>query len=166
MLISNSLNFGVTNNCFWWQRWCSGKNTVYPPMWPGFDSSSWRHMWVEFVFASLLCSKRFFCGYSCPVSPSPQWPTLPNSNLICNLRTSGLSVPTTVNCYPLKIESVFLMVMSTLFLKLKFITCAEFSKQDDRNFSFCLDLCKLEWIKRVWKLLQSRSNWKHLTVMN
>ena len=30
-----------------------------------FDSA-WRlrHMWVEFVFGSLPCSERFFCGYS------------------------------------------------------------------------------------------------------
>ena len=29
---------------------------------PGFDSR--RHMWVEFVVCSLLCSERFFSGYS------------------------------------------------------------------------------------------------------
>ena len=33
-------------------------------MWPGFDSRSRRHMWVEFVVGSLLCSERFFSGYS------------------------------------------------------------------------------------------------------
>ena len=31
-------------------------------MCPGFDSR--RHMWVEFVVGSLLCSERFFSGYS------------------------------------------------------------------------------------------------------
>ena len=35
-----------------------------PPMWPGFDSQTLRHMWVEFVVGSLLCSERFFSGYS------------------------------------------------------------------------------------------------------
>ena len=30
---------------------------------PGFDSRTWCHMWAEFV-GSLLCSKRFFFGYS------------------------------------------------------------------------------------------------------
>ena len=30
---------------------------------PG-DSRSRRHMWVEFVVGSLLCSERFFSGYS------------------------------------------------------------------------------------------------------
>ena len=31
---------------------------------PGFDSWTWHHMWLEFVVASLLCSKRFFSGNS------------------------------------------------------------------------------------------------------
>ena len=34
-----------------------------PPMWRGFDSRTRRHMWAEFV-GSLLCSERFFSGYS------------------------------------------------------------------------------------------------------
>ena len=33
-------------------------------MWPGFDSSTRRHMWVEFVVGSRPCSERFFSGYS------------------------------------------------------------------------------------------------------
>ena len=38
-------------------------------MCPGFDSQTWRHMWVEFVVGSLSCSERFFSGYpSFPVS--------------------------------------------------------------------------------------------------
>ena len=32
-------------------------------MWPGFDSRSRRHMWVEFVVGSRPCSERFFSGY-------------------------------------------------------------------------------------------------------
>ena len=35
-----------------------------PLMWPGFKSQRRRHMWVEFVVGSLLCSERFFSGYS------------------------------------------------------------------------------------------------------
>ena len=31
---------------------------------PGFDSRTWFHMWVKFVVGSLLCSERFFFGYS------------------------------------------------------------------------------------------------------
>ena len=34
-----------------------------PPMCPGFDSWTRRHMWAEFV-GSLLCSERFFSGNS------------------------------------------------------------------------------------------------------
>ena len=38
----------------------------------GFTSLRQRHMWVEFVVGSLLCSERFFCGYSSfPVSSKP-----------------------------------------------------------------------------------------------
>ena len=33
-------------------------------MWPGFESWHQRHMRVEFVVGSLLCSERFFSGYS------------------------------------------------------------------------------------------------------
>ena len=46
------------------QGWRSGESTRLPPMWPGFDSRTWRHMWVEFVVGSRLCSERFFTRYS------------------------------------------------------------------------------------------------------
>ena len=45
------------------QGWRSGESTRLPPMWPGFDSQTRRHRWVEFV-GSLLCTERFFSGYS------------------------------------------------------------------------------------------------------
>ena len=48
------------------QEWRSGESTRLPPMWPGFDSSTQRPMWVEFV-GSLLCTERFSPGT--PVSP-------------------------------------------------------------------------------------------------
>ena len=35
-----------------------------PPMWPGFDSRTRRHMWVESVVGSRPCSERFFSGCS------------------------------------------------------------------------------------------------------
>ena len=44
--------------------WRSGESARLPPMWPGFKSWRRRHMWVEFVVGSLLCSERFFSGYS------------------------------------------------------------------------------------------------------
>ena len=44
----------------------AGKRTRLPPVWPGFDSQTQRHMWVEFV-GSLLCTERFSPGTA--VSP-------------------------------------------------------------------------------------------------
>ena len=43
--------------------WRSGESARLPLMWPGFKSRRQRHMWVEFVVGSLLCSERFFSGY-------------------------------------------------------------------------------------------------------
>ena len=44
------------------QGWRSGESACLPPMCPGFDSQTLRHMWVGFVVSSLLCSERFFPG--------------------------------------------------------------------------------------------------------
>ena len=46
------------------QGWRSGESPRLPPMWPGFDSQTQCHMWVEFVVGSLPCFDRFFSGYS------------------------------------------------------------------------------------------------------
>ena len=43
-------------------------------MWLGFDSPSWHHMWVEFVFGSLAGPTGFSLGSL--VFPSLQKPTL------------------------------------------------------------------------------------------
>ena len=43
--------------------WHSGESACLPPMWPRFKSWHQCLLWVEFV-CSLLCSKRFFSGYS------------------------------------------------------------------------------------------------------
>ena len=59
------------------QGWRSGESTRLPPMWPGFDSRTRRHMCVEFV-GSLLCTERFPLGT--PVSPLLKKPTF---DLIC-----------------------------------------------------------------------------------
>ena len=48
----------------WGLRWRSGDSTRLPPMWPGFKSRRRRHMWVEFVVGSFLCSEKIFAGYS------------------------------------------------------------------------------------------------------
>ena len=50
--------------CIGEQWWPSGESARLPPMWPGFDSRTRCHMWVKFVVGSLLCSERFFSGYS------------------------------------------------------------------------------------------------------
>ena len=42
----------------------SGKSTRHSSKLPGFKSRRRRHMWIEFVVGSLLCSERFFSGYS------------------------------------------------------------------------------------------------------
>ena len=45
-----------------WQGWRSGESTRRPPMWPGFDSRSRCHMWVEFIVGSRPCSEGFSPG--------------------------------------------------------------------------------------------------------
>ena len=53
------------------EGWRSGESARLPPMWPGFDSRTRRHKWVEFV-GFLFCSERFFSGFSgFPVSKTP-----------------------------------------------------------------------------------------------
>ena len=47
----------------------SGESTRLPPMWPGFNSWTWRHMWVEFVVGSRPPSKRFSMGTLFVLSP-------------------------------------------------------------------------------------------------
>ena len=39
------------------------KALAFPPMWPGFESRTGRHMWVEFVVGSRPCSEGFFSGF-------------------------------------------------------------------------------------------------------
>ena len=58
----------------------SGESTRLPPLWPGFDSRTRRHMWVEFVVGSRPCSEGFYPGS--PIFLPPQKSTLLNSNSI------------------------------------------------------------------------------------
>ena len=60
------------------QGWCSGESTCLPPTWPGFDSWTRRHMWVEFIVGSRPCSEGFSPGT--PVFLPPQKQTFPNFN--------------------------------------------------------------------------------------
>ena len=59
----------------------SDESTRLSPMWPGFDSRTRRHMWVEFVVGSLVFAPRGFSP-DAPAFPSPQKPTILNSNSI------------------------------------------------------------------------------------
>ena len=47
-----------------------------PPLWPGFDSRTWRQMWVEFVVGSRPCTEGFSPGS--PVLQKKKKPTLQN----------------------------------------------------------------------------------------
>ena len=49
---------------FLFKGWHRGESAQLPPMWPGFKSRRRRHMWVEIVVGSPLCSERFFSGHS------------------------------------------------------------------------------------------------------
>ena len=41
------------------QRLRSGESACLPSIWPGFNSRTRRHMWVEFVVSSRPCSESF-----------------------------------------------------------------------------------------------------------
>ena len=60
-----------------------------------FHTTPIRHMWVEFVVGSLHCSGRFFSESS--GFPSPQKPTLLNSNSIWNAQTRFIEFLRTPN---------------------------------------------------------------------
>ena len=48
----NSTYFDETNIKVGKQGWRSGECACLPPMCPGFDSRTWRNMWVKFVISS------------------------------------------------------------------------------------------------------------------
>ena len=72
--------------------WRSGESTRLPPMWPGFDSQTRRHMWVEFCRFSTL-HREVFSGYS--DFPSPQKPTFDLIYFHCSFQftVSPISAP-------------------------------------------------------------------------
>ena len=68
-LIVNGTVSYMTVHIFGEQGYLSGESARLPPVWPRLDSQTQCHKWVEFV-GSLLCSERFFSGYSgFPLSP-------------------------------------------------------------------------------------------------
>ena len=74
-----TLSLRLQSNFWLWlpdtflNEWCTahwagagmarGESSRLPPMCPGFDSRTRRHMRVEFVAGSLLCPERFLSGY-------------------------------------------------------------------------------------------------------
>ena len=58
----NTIDLMIKNRHREEQGWHSGGSTCLPPMWPGFNSRSRRHMWVEFVVGSRPCSEDFSPG--------------------------------------------------------------------------------------------------------
>ena len=62
----------------WSAGMARGESTCLPPMWPGFDSQTRRHMRFEFVGSLLSAPRGFSLGTL--VFPSPQKPTF---DLIC-----------------------------------------------------------------------------------
>ena len=69
----STVYFSVMGTYYGEQGWRSGGRPRLPPMCPGFDSWTRRHMWVEFVVGSLL-AQRVFSGFSGFLPP--QKPTL------------------------------------------------------------------------------------------
>ena len=65
-----STMIGQSSHILGEQGWHSGESTCLPPVWPGFDSRTRRHMWVEFVVGSRLCAEDF--SPSSPVFLPPQ----------------------------------------------------------------------------------------------
>ena len=63
-----------------------GESTRLPPMWPGFDSLTRRHMWVEFVVGSKSLLREVFLRVF-RFSPLLKKPTFLNSNSIWIVET-------------------------------------------------------------------------------
>ena len=80
----------LPSHCSGEQGWCSGDRTRLPPMWPGFNSRTRWHKWIEFIVGSRISSEGFSPGST--VFLPPQKSTFLNSNSIRNTRATGLSV--------------------------------------------------------------------------
>ena len=94
------------------QGWRSGESARLPPMCPGFDSQTRRHMWVEFAVGSHPCSEGFSPGS--PVFLPPQKLTFLNSNSIGNWRATSLSVEHC--CVSPSLNKVDLFIYLILFI--------------------------------------------------
>ena len=72
-----------------------------PLLWLWFDSRTRRHMWVAF-FGSLLCTERFFSGYS--GFPSPQKPILTGFLCICKVSPISAAISAVLEDLTLKVH--------------------------------------------------------------
>ena len=67
------------------QGWRRVESTRLLPIWPGFQTVTRHHVWIEFV-GSLLCSQRVFPRYSgFPLSPKTNTIWFVVIQLICSL---------------------------------------------------------------------------------
>ena len=90
-------------------------------MWPGLDSQTRRHMWVEFVVGSRPCSRVFSPGS--PVFFPPQKPRLPNSNSIGISEGHRFVSRKTVKCYPSKTNLTYLFICLFIYLFIYSLVC-------------------------------------------
>ena len=79
----------------------------------GFKSLCRNHMWVEFVVGSGSLAPRGF-SQGTAVFPSPQKPTLPNSNSILNARTRLNEFIRTPKCFVGKEITITITITNSL----------------------------------------------------
>ena len=131
--------------------WRSGESARHPPMCPGFDSRTRRHMWVEFVVGSRSSSEGFSPGS--PVFLPPQKSTFLNSNSIGNSRATGLSVE---DCYVLpSLNKVNLFILFILFIYLKVFL--KRTLNGGVNQPTFLHYCLLQGVKRLREITRPLS---------
>ena len=117
------------------QGWRSGESTRLPPLWPGFDSRTRRHMWVEFVVGSCPCSEGFSPGS--PVFLPPQKSTLLNSNSIWTQWMKSHLVK-----MPLKIPLSLLLLLLLLLLLISFWVQPQPPPPSPQEYLTCPFHCK------------------------
>ena len=109
-------------------------------MWPGFKFRRRRHMRVEFVVGSLLCSESFFFGYSgFPLSSKTKISKFQFDQGAGRRRT------TLWKCYLQIIIIIIIIIITLLLLLLYYILCCK-----NRNW-VSPDLMQF-WIFFVWLL--------------
>ena len=135
--------------------WHNGESTRLPPMWPGFKSQHRRHMWVEFVVGSLLCSEGFFfhCALRFSLLLKNQHCQITIRPRIWYTRNHFMDV------LPLN-QYVFLKYnIHSIFLKWN-ISCVMSSEYFTRTSLYLVRLKIFEWVKFHRRHLhQIQGNW-------